>query len=275
VPALPSGERQTLCCPRCGQAVCADMGGPDSSPIGVPQAQEGFRENRRASRGSAAPIDQLWGLPPNLGDDASGPFDFIEPPPAYDSWELDEELQHIGRILHGGKTSKNEAARFDPPQASPPAGHVQTRHEPAKQRKAARARGSASNFFTWFVLTLGTTSFACGAILLGWSLATERQELWSVGVPVALAGQIALLIGLVLQIDRLWHDNRKAAAKIDNVDQQIHDLKTTTMLLSAGQGPASATFYSHLAGGAGPQLLLTDLKSQLDLLAIKIAQESK
>jgi hypothetical protein len=76
-----------------------------------------------------------------------------------------------------------------------------------------------------------------------------------------------------LQIDRLWHDNREAAVKLDNVHEQIHELKTTTMLLSTSQGPASATFYSHLAGGAGPQLLLADLKSQLDLLAMKISQE--
>jgi hypothetical protein len=32
-------------------------------------------------------------------------------------------------------------------------------------------------------------------------------------------------------------------------------------------------FYSHLADGASPQLLLTDLKSQLDLLAMKMARE--
>ncbi len=92
-------------------------------------------------------------------------------------------------------------------------------------------------------------------------------------MPVALVGQIALLAGLVLQIDRLWHDNRAAASKLDDVDEQIHQLKKTTMLLGASQGPASAAFYTHLARGAGPQLLLTDLKGQLDLLAMKIAQE--
>ena len=113
----------------------------------------------------------------------------------------------------------------------------------------------------------------CGGVLLIWSLVAGRQELWNVGLPAAVVGQIALLVGLVLQIDRLWYDSRQAAAKLDDVDQQIHELKTTTMLLGASQGPASATFYSHLAGGAGPQLLLTDLKSQLDLLAMRIAQE--
>jgi len=116
-------------------------------------------------------------------------------------------------------------------------------------------------------------SLVCGGTLLIWSLVAGRQELWNVGLPPALVGQIALLVGLVLQIDRLWYDSRQAAAKLDDVDQQVHDLTNTTRLLGANQGPASATFYSHLAGGAGPQLLLTDLKSQLDLLAMKLAQE--
>ena len=250
MPALASGEKQTLCCPRCGEAICADPQKP----------ADGDWPNSRVSENETVPLGVV---------------------PAYDSWELDEQLQHIQRVLHAGKVTdgesdaaaRREAARFDPPQAGPPARHVPASSRPGKQRKTAGNRGSISGLFTWLVLTLGTTSFACGGILLGWSLATGRQELWSVGLPVALVGQIALLVGLVLQIDRLWHDNREAAAKLDDVDEQIHELKTTTMLLSTSQGPASATFYSHLAGGAGPQLLLTDLKSQLDLLAIRIAQE--
>ena len=115
-------------------------------------------------------------------------------------------------------------------------------------------------------------AFVCGIVLLGWSFAASRQELWAIGTPIALAGQIALLIGLVLQLDRLWRDGRNAAAKLDTVDEQLHELKTTTTLLGTTHGP-SATFYAHLADGAGPQLLLNDLKSQLDLLAIKLADQ--
>ncbi len=260
MPALPSGEKQTLCCPRCGENLCAE-----------PQtAADGDSANFRAD------------------ENVTAPFSTIHQPPAYDCWELDEELQHIHRVLHPGKAgdcpnfclSKNgtvpftaQTARFDPPQADLPTRHVSASNRPGKRRKKVGRRGSVSGLLTWFVFTLGIASSACGGILLGWSLATARQELWNVGLPVALVGQIALLAGLVLQIDRLWHDNRAAASKLDDVDEQLHELKTTTMLLSSSHGPASATFYSHLASGAGPQLLLTDLKSQLDLLAMKIAEE--
>ena len=92
---------------------------------------------------------------------------------------------------------------------------------------------------------------------------------------MAAVGQIALLVGLVLQLDRLGHDNRDAADKLDDVDEQLSELKATTTLLGTSQGSAASVFYSHFANGAGPQILLTDLKSQIDLLAMKIAQDER
>jgi hypothetical protein len=237
VPALPSGDKQSLCCSRCGEGVSVD------------------------------------------------PANAATEPSAYDGWDLDEQLRHIQRTLHVNNAKaaesdaiyQREAVRFDLPHAGPTAWHVpEASPSPSKQRKGRSGeRGSVLGALTWFALSAGTASFVCGGILLGWSLATGRQELWTIGLPVALAGQIALVIGLVMQLDRLWHDNRTAAAKLDNVDQQLHDLKTAATLLGTSQGPAASVFYSHFAGGAGPQLLLTDLKSQIDLLAMKIAQEER
>ena len=47
------------------------------------------------------------------------------------------------------------------------------------------------------------------------------------------------------------------------------------MMLGTGHNSIGGAFYSHLAGGAGPELLLSDLKSQLDLLAVKIMQQGE
>jgi hypothetical protein len=198
---------------------------------------------------------------------------------------MDEELWHIGRVLatacgHDGTRERSTSAktlRIDAAHAVSAAPHGANLPEPAR-RPAARSSapvesGGLIAAFTWVALSLGTTAFVCGGVLLGWSVFAQRQELWSVGMPIALAGQIALLIGLVLQLDRLWHNSRKASAKLENVDKQLHELKTATTLASTVHGP-SATFYAHLAGGASPQLLLTDLKSQLDLLAAKLSKEA-
>ena len=250
VPALPASDTQELRCPRCGETLCAD-----------PKDSAG----QLAGEGPEAP---------------SAPTAL----PSYDGWETDEQLRHIERVLQTAKARgrqleaayRREAARYDLPHAGPHARHVPPTDKPGRRRKAnPTGRGAVAGLCTWSALLLGTTSLVCGGILLGWSMATGRQELWTIGLPVALIGQVALLIGLVLQLDRLWHDNREAAAKLDNVDEQLHELKATTTLLGTSHGPASSVFYAHLAGGAGPQRLLTDLKSQIDLLAMKMSQEER
>jgi hypothetical protein len=254
VPALPSADKQSLCCPRCGAAVCTNL---------------------HAASGGAAAADSPANDPSGATANPAAGL------PWYDGWELDEQLRHIERVLQTTKAQqreteaadRREAMRFDLAHAVGPDWHVPAARPAADRRKAGVRRSAASSVLTWLSLALGTTSFVCGGTLLGWSLATGRQELWNVGLPLSLAGQIALLAGLVLQIERLWHGHRATTARLDNVGRQLHELKTTTTVLSTSQGPTSSVFYSHLANGAGPQLLLTDLKSQLDLLAIKIAQE--
>jgi hypothetical protein len=257
VPAQASPKEGKFCCPRCGGGLgieTADRAAKRTPTDGGPSAK---------ARAAAAA---------QRADDASD----------YDAWEFDEQLRHIEHVLGTNEEHKNRAAaacrreltRLDRPHAAVPAWHAPTAPKPAKRRDAAAAEspadGRAASFFVWLALSLGTMAFACGGILLGWSLFTGRTDLWNMGLPVALGGQIALLVGLLLNLDRLWHDNRRAAAKLDVVDEQLHELQTTTAMLGSGQG-SPAAFYSHLAGGANPQLLLTDLKSQLDLLAMKIS----
>jgi hypothetical protein len=123
----------------------------------------------------------------------------------------------------------------------------------------------------WLTLSLGTTGFVFGFSLMGWSANTGRQELWTIGAPAVYAGQIALVLGLILQLDRIWRASRWAAAHLESVDGQLSDLKQAKML-GASHGPSSA-FYAHWASGAGPEILLGDLKSQLDMLAAKLSRE--
>jgi hypothetical protein len=123
-------------------------------------------------------------------------------------------------------------------------------------------------------ILLGVAALVGGGIAIGCSMIGSRTDFWNYGLPFVIGGQIVLLVGLVLQLDRVWRENRSAAAKLDEVDEELHDLKTTTALLGATQSPASSAFYTHYVGGANAQLLLTDLKSQLDLLAVKIAGEA-
>jgi hypothetical protein len=122
----------------------------------------------------------------------------------------------------------------------------------------------------WLLLSLGLATFACGSVLLGWSFATDREDLWPLGMPLALAGQAALIVGLVLQLDGLWRTSRKTEETLSVLDGELSKVRQATTLLSSSHSGPSQSFYLHMAEGASPQLLLSDLKGQLDLLAQQI-----
>jgi len=277
VPAVVSAEGGPLSCPRCGHNVA----NPDRS-WQSPVAEPDFIPD-----GESTGVE-FTGVEFTAGEDSVGPTSARSDTPSgssdYDGWEFDEQLRHIRRVLDKSLAegrerpvaTKNDVVRLDQPHAAGSAGwHLgeQSRTRRKADRKAdSRPRGPFVSVLAWASLSLGTMVFVCGGILLGWSVIGNRPELWSVGLPVAAGGQVCLLLGLVLQLERLWHDSRRAASKLDRVDEQLHDLKTTATMLHNDHASPSSSFYAHMAGGANPRLLLTDLKSQLDLLAMKLDQ---
>lgn len=241
-----------LCCPRCGRGLGGDRREPTGDAAAIPE------EKAAGEPGAGLPV--------------------------YDGWELDQQLRHAQSLLQtarGGSRGREaayqqEVTRVDGPHVASRPWHPATAAKSAQRKRAKSPQPSgAIGVLTWAVLSLGTMALACGGILLGWSLVTDRAELWGIGLPIALGGQVTLLLGLILQLERLWHDSRRASAKLDTVDEQLSELKTTTTLLGTTHSSSASTFYSHLADGAAPQLLLSDLKSQLDLLALKMGREEQ
>lgn len=254
VPAVVLADSRGYGCPRCSTPM-------NDQP--APGTEDGSREagadrHREVERGSHDSLD---------GD--------------YDAWELEERLRHIQRVLRvdaetdGAQRADSPAGqpvwRIDAAHERPSAPH--RRKKRRKQAAAARKPGPLLSLVTWTALSFGMMALACGGVLLGWSVLGARQELWAIGLPIALAGQVLLLIGFVLQIDRLRLDNRDTASKLHAVDERLDDLKSTTSLLGSTHSPPAASFYAHFAAGASPQILLSDLKGQLDLLAVRISQD--
>ncbi len=258
VPALPGQDEKKLSCPRCGTEL----------------KTLATRRKAASSKSEAEPT-------------ASAP---VAEKPAWDSWEEQEALRYIGRVLkvdqirtaRAKKLLENGFRRVDSAHAVSEEQAIRPPHWDRKHALADRASKKTRKalppergfgflgFLTWTVLACGITTFVCGGVLLGWSMIGQRDELWRLGVPFAVGGQVALLLGLILQLERVWHDGRSAAAKLDEVDEELHELKSTTNLLGASPTGPSSAFYSHFSGGAGPHILLTDLKSQLDLLAAQL-----
>ncbi len=188
-------------------------------------------------------------------------------PPLEDP-ELEEDLRAARaavrkfHVRHGGG------------ETATPAPTQQFRAETAQRPKPPARRGTIA-FFSWAALSLGMIGFSCGAVLLIWAFCAERNELWAIGLPITFLGQSALVLGLVLQLDGLSRASRETSRELQQLDDQLGELRHTTTLLGTTHSSAAQSFYAHMADGGNPHLLLADLKGQLDLLAVQLARRSQ
>ena len=140
---------------------------------------------------------------------------------------------------------------------------------------AKKSTAPRRSWFAWPATGLGIMGLVCGVVLIGWSMAGSRPELWSVGLPMALVSQALLILGLLGHLERLQAGYRQTSDRLQHLDEQLDEVRHVAMRESPVWASASRAFYCHLADGAAPQTLLADLKSQLDLLAVRINQQSR
>ncbi|MFN0022248.1 MAG: hypothetical protein ACKVP0_28705 [Pirellulaceae bacterium] len=211
-----------------------------------------------------------------------GPVGPLPPRLDLEDWDLEPKLRATERLLKG--------LRQEEPLESISAthsAHAQSLgwHVP-ESRNASSARTSRerevtapqekqekSGTLAWTCLSLGVMALACGGVLIAWSLIAGRDDLWSIGLPLAVVGQGGLVIGLLLQLDGLWQSSKKTEETLTQLDGKLHDLAHTTTMLGTTRSTPAQSFYVHMAEGASPHLLLADLKGQLDLLAERMARK--
>ncbi len=148
--------------------------------------------------------------------------------------------------------------------------HWNSRPEAIQAAAAASAAVPRLSWLCWMVISLGLMLVVCGGVLLGWSFLAGRQELWHVGLPLTLSGQVIVLVGFILQVESLWKHHRQTAKTVRQLHQELHRVEHTMAV--ASHATPSQSFYVHFAERASPHLLLADIKGQIDLLTTRIAQ---
>jgi hypothetical protein len=196
----------------------------------------------------------------------------------YDGWEFNEQLREIERVLHvtspGDESMeelyKREFPRFELPHLGPNPWHIAGQAVQKSQKSPMVKRPVVLSSAIWLSLSLGTASFVCGAILLVWAFSSGHSSLWTVGLPAVIVGQVGILVGVVLQLDRLWRENRAATAKLNTVDEQLHELKDAKRLPTtrSNKSPCDSPLFDDIGASA----MMDNLKGQIDLLAMKIGQ---
>lgn len=222
-----SREDRTVCCTRCGEAL---TGTPDSTAGDIP-----FEE-----------LPQLSEL---------------------SDWEFDEAFQDAEQLVRsivtdaGGDQHGNSRNPLRIPKDFSASGDAA-----ACQRGGGESLSEANwpVSASWLVLAFALAVFVCGATLISFSLLGQRPLLWQLGVPMALAGQVAVLAIVVWQLNIAWNGHRATSVALHAVDDQLRGLRDDWSQIQRAKGDA---FYDHLAEGATPEVLLADLKDQIEVLS--------
>lgn len=198
----------------------------------------------------------------------------IVAPPLLDDWSLENDLAAVTRMMH---TLRSDAPASATAAIEPRRSHdgQPWRMPDSRSPRPTLAPPKRGSWLAWPVLMIGMMTFCCGAVLLGWSFATGRGDLWTFGMPAVLAGQGLLVLGLVVQLEGLWQNNRETRETLDGLDRELAELRHATSVLTSTHTAAGQSFYAHMAEGASPHLLLADVKGQLDVIALRLAQVKK
>jgi len=206
-----------MCCIRCGTVVLPAPGTTDA------QANDS-------------------GTRPEPGDEMDRVPKDVNPLAAFETWELDEQLRHVERILSGPGFNVPSAAvrderRYDAPRAGSAVAETSESNNRSSPGSGIRRHKPLIAFMAWTILAGGLAVFTCGAVLVGWSIVAQRGDLWNLGLPVALTGLLGLLIGLVLQLDLVWHAHRVLTADLVRLERQLGEL--TERLSPARSAPST------------------------------------
>ena len=256
VPAIVAAADGRTCCARCGKAVETE----DSQTYYRVEPAHALREE--------IPTD----LQPSGNSDTPVA---ARPAPEDDDWDLDIKLPWNLDSEQDQDNSGPPTSRLDPAHRYAQASRTEDVAQRAEVIAASPTEDLAHGMNVgWALICLGVLSLTSGAVLLGWSALAPLPSVWGLGLALIGAGHAVLAVGMVLQIDRVAASSRTAKERCEDVERKINDVKHLVTLLGTTNGATSQSFYSHLAGGASPELLLADLKGQLDMLAVRISERS-
>ena len=223
------------------------------------------------------------------GIDLCGGETQSNPTEALHLWAEDEQLQKAKRLLRPlpvrntkNQNSSEEKAprlRFDPPssdslkvplpkaerppQAAPPKNVPPSPNYPRGASSPTPA--SSPNLLSgiaWSVVLLGLMGMVCGGVLLAWSMATGRAELWSLGLPIGLVGQGGLLVGMLCAI----------LSKRTTPFSSTQLMGSAPIRVGTPHSHALPMGYSAANESNGPTML-ADLRGQLERLSAQMASQ--
>ena len=127
----------------------------------------------------------------------------------YDEWSVEQDLWHLNRELKTWPsrlpTKEHSSKRTDPLEDSRKAGGDVS--SSSVQQESAPSAGQSLEW-NWGILAFGMMASLCGSTLSGWAMFSHEADLWNVGFPILAGGASSVLVGVLLQLERVGHQPR-------------------------------------------------------------------
>ncbi|MDZ4657369.1 MAG: hypothetical protein SH868_07290 [Bythopirellula sp.] len=222
-----------------------------STPIDTGISLESFADQSFAVQNAQAPLDDM------------------------EQAESREKLRRIGRQLRAPYQQRVsldsrpfwERVSLETPTAAPQLRGIsrQARRDDMEQQHKRKS------WLLSLLLTSGILGFVGGAAALVWSAAFNRVTVWQWGLTTTIAAEGLLIVGLTWMAARLWHNSRRVNHQLRGVDEQLEEIHELAGSLTARQLSSSQHYYHHFSQVANPQMLVANLRGQIDQLAERMA----
>ncbi len=118
----------------------------------------------------------------------------------YDGWEVEHDLSHFAREI--GVWQRNLLASTQCADSKNPCDSA------GAEPLAVTIQGQGETNYpslewNWGILAFGMMASLCGLTLTGRAFFLNEADLWNVGFPILAGGASSLLVGILLQLDRL------------------------------------------------------------------------
>jgi hypothetical protein len=260
VPAVAGAADEKPCCIRCGSVVLA--GRPKAPTFAMAETATVASAPTSASADSVTLESSTSETAPPIVDAPS--FTIRAPLSTFDTWALDEQLRHVDRILSGARfKTELRPEHTDAPSAVPaPRGALWKKKSKAGDANT-KAPPTMRTRVAWIIVAAGAAALAIGICMLCAGALMARARWQSFGLPITLLGQVALLLGMMLQLDLVWHGKRETASKLYRFQKRLGDLEVLADELAPTSSEASPPAVNE-------QELLAELKNRLDLLSHRL-----
>lgn len=255
LPAIATPEEGKVRCTQCRHDIALRTPTSPEQVSSVSCAQEDVRQKKDVEVESTSTASEV----PSWAFVERTPIDF-------DAWRWDPDLLEAERLL---KTLAPSPEKTNPFMGSE--SRVDSAHGPATNWLQPAPQRTTTSLLAWIALSMGGLVTILAGIVLGFESCSGQKLFLNHGLSYLVGGEASLIVGLLLQLERISRNCSRARRAIAELDEQVEELRRAAVLGSRSHVAHAPPLYSHLATGASSHLLWTELSSQLDRLAMRVA----